>query len=104
MAVTHDDVRHVATLARLRVDDARLDHLVAELNGILKHMDALGEVDTREIEQGEFVPSVSTPVRSDASGPLKMYSPLASFAPAVRDGFILVHRLASHEDSENRAP
>jgi len=104
MAVTHDDVRHVATLARLQVDDARLDHLVAELNGILKHMDALGEVDTREIEQGEFAPGVSTPVRSDASGPLRMYSPLASFAPAVRDGFILVHRLASHDDSENRAP
>jgi aspartyl/glutamyl-tRNA(Asn/Gln) amidotransferase C subunit len=104
MAVTHDDVRHVATLARLRVDDARLDHLVSELNGILKHMDALAEVDTREIEQGQFAPSVSTPVRGDASGPLKMYSPLASFAPAVRDGFVLVHRLASHEDSENRAP
>jgi aspartyl/glutamyl-tRNA(Asn/Gln) amidotransferase C subunit len=104
MAVTHDDVRHVATLARLQVDDDRLEHLVAELNGILKHMDALGEVDTREIEQGEFAPSVSTPVRSDASGPLRMYSPLASFAPAVRDGFILVHRLASHEDSEDRAP
>jgi aspartyl/glutamyl-tRNA(Asn/Gln) amidotransferase C subunit len=104
MAVTHDDVRHVATLARLTVDDARLDHLVAELNGILGHMDALAEVDTREIEQAEFKPGTSTPVRSDSSGPMKMYSPLASFAPSTRDGFILVHRLATHEDSEDRSP
>ena len=104
MAVTHDDVRHVATLARLQVDDEKLDHLVSELNGILAHMDALGEVDTREIEQAAFSPKVSTPVRSDASGPMKMYTPLATFAPAVRDGFILVHRLATHEDSADRAP
>jgi aspartyl/glutamyl-tRNA(Asn/Gln) amidotransferase C subunit len=104
MAVTHEDVRHVATLARLEVDDARLDHLVTELNGILAHMEALAEVDTREVEQAEFAPKVGTPVRSDASGPLKMYAPLESFAPASRDGFVLVHRLSTHEDSENRAP
>lgn len=104
MAVTHDDVRHVATLARLRVDEEKLDHLVTELNGILAHMDALSDVDTREIEQAAFAPKVSTPVRSDSSGPMKMYSPLASFAPAVRDGFVLVHRLATHEDGADRAP
>jgi aspartyl/glutamyl-tRNA(Asn/Gln) amidotransferase C subunit len=104
MAVTHDDVRHVATLARLEVDDARLDHLVTELNGILGHMDALSEVDTREIEQAEFAPKVSTPVRSDASAPLRMYTPLSSIAPAVRDDFILVHRLATHDDSIDGAP
>jgi aspartyl-tRNA(Asn)/glutamyl-tRNA(Gln) amidotransferase subunit C len=104
MAVTHDDVRHVAELARLAVDEDRLDHLVAELNGILGHMDALAQVDTKEIELAAFVPSDSTPVRADSSGPLKMLAPLASFAPSVKDGFILVHRLASHEDSSDRAP
>ena len=104
MAVTHDDVRHVAELARLAVDDERLDHLVTELNGILTHMDALTQVDTREIEQAAFSPTDSTPVRADSSGPLKMLSPLASFAPSVKDGFILVPRLASHEDTADRAP
>lgn len=104
MAVTHDDVRHVAELARLGVDDARLDHLVAELNGILTHMDALAQVDTKEIEQAAFAPTQSTPVRADSSGPLKLLAPLASFAPAVKDGFIIVPRLASHEDSADRAP
>jgi aspartyl-tRNA(Asn)/glutamyl-tRNA(Gln) amidotransferase subunit C len=104
MAVTHDDVRHVAELARLAVDEARLDHLVVELNGILGHMDALAQVDTKEIELAAFAPSESTPVRADSSGPLKMLAPLASFAPSVKDGFILVHRLASHEDSSDRSP
>ena len=104
MAVTHDDVRHVAELARLGVNQEKLDHLVSELNGILAHMDALAQVDTKEIELAAFSPVQSTPVRSDSSGPLKMLAPLASFAPEVKDGFILVPRLASHEDSADRAP
>jgi len=104
MAVTHDDVRHVAELARLAVDDERLDHLVAELNGILVHMDALSQVDTSEIEHAAFAPAASTPVRSDSSGPLKMLAPLASFAPSVKDGFIIVPRLESHEDAADRTP
>jgi aspartyl-tRNA(Asn)/glutamyl-tRNA(Gln) amidotransferase subunit C len=104
MAVTHDDVRHVATLARLAVDESRLDHLVTELNGILAHMDSLAQVDTKEIEKAKFAPTESTPVRADSSGPLKMFAPLSSFAPSVRDGFIIVPRLASHEDSADRAP
>ena len=104
MAVTHDDVRHVAELARLAVDDEKLDHLVTELNGILGHMDALAQVDTKEIELAAFSPTQSTPVRADSSGPLKMLAPLGSFAPEVKDGFILVPRLASHEDVVDRAP
>ena len=41
MSVTNDDVLHVAQLARLAIDNARLPGLVAELNGILQHIDAL---------------------------------------------------------------
>jgi len=104
MAVTHDDVRHVAQLARLGVDDERLDHLVAELNGILAHMDVLSQVDTREIEQTIPAPIDSTPLRSDSSGPLPMLTPRESFAPSMRDGFFIVPRLASHEDGADRAP
>ena len=38
MAVTPDDVRHIAELARLGIDDARIPSLVDQLNGILGHM------------------------------------------------------------------
>ena len=104
MAVTHDDVRHVAELARLAVDDERLDHLVAELNGILTHMDVLSQVDTSKVEQITSAPVESTPLRSDSSGPLPMLTPRESFAPSMRDGFFIVPRLASHEDAADSAP
>ena len=99
MPVTHDDVRHVAELARVAVDQERLDHIVAELNGILAHMDELAQVNTTEVEQTMTKASESTPLRSDSSGPLKLEAPRESFAPSMRDGFFLVPRLATHEAS-----
>jgi aspartyl-tRNA(Asn)/glutamyl-tRNA(Gln) amidotransferase subunit C len=103
MAVTQDDVRHVAELARLAVDAGRLDHLVSELNGILVHMDVLSQVDTAAVDQAFAVPVDSTPLRSDSSGPLPMLASAETFAPAMRDGLFLVPRLASHEDSSDSA-
>ena len=41
MSVSEEDVRHVATLARLGLDPERIPTLVAELNVILAHMDVL---------------------------------------------------------------
>lgn len=107
MAVTHDDVRHIAELARLGVTPERLDDLVRELNGILMHMEVLAQVDARDGEE-ELPPSgqptASTPLRADSSGPIPMLLPLESFAPSARDGFIIVPRLASHDDPTDSAP
>jgi len=107
VAVTHDDVRHIAELARVGVSTERLDDLVRELNGILAHMEVLAQVETAA---GENQPSpsgkppASTPLRSDSSDPIPMLLPLESFAPSTRDGFITVPRLASHDDSVDSAP
>jgi aspartyl-tRNA(Asn)/glutamyl-tRNA(Gln) amidotransferase subunit C len=99
MAVTQSDVLNVAELARLAVPTDRLEHLVNELNGILAHMDVLEKTDTSAIERNTAVPVESTPLRSDSSGPLPMLAPRESFAPSMRDGFFMVPRLATHEDS-----
>ncbi len=104
MAVTHDNVRHAAELARLAVDAERLDHLVVELNGILAHMDELAKVATDEIEKHVAKPVDSTPLRSDSSGPLPLTLPRESFAPSMRDGLFIVPRLASHEEGGERTP
>ena len=44
MAVTIDDVRHIATLARLGLTDARAAAIVAELNTIIGHMDICNHI------------------------------------------------------------
>ncbi len=98
MAVSHADVLHVAELARLAVSPERLDSLVAELNGILGHMEVLSKADTREVELAEFAPTDSTPTRADSSPPIPLRNPISSFTVSMKDGFILVPRLATHED------
>ena len=104
MAVNHDDVRYVAELARLSVDEGRLDELVSELNGILGHMEVLSQVNTAGVEHANPGPVESTPLRADSGGPLALESPREEFAPSMRDGFFIVPRLATHEDATDRAP
>lgn len=104
MAVTPDDVRHVARLARLGLDPARLEPLVRELNGILGHMEQLAAVDTSGIDMttdaglrsASGVPTAA--LRSDEGPPIPLALPREAFAPEMRDGFFLVPRLATHED------
>lgn len=107
MAVTNDDVRHIAELARVGVSPERLDDLVRELNGILAHMGVLAQVETPDSESDPSPsgrPPECTPLRSDSSGPIPLLLPLESFAPSTRDGFITVPRLASHDDPVDSAP
>ena len=100
MSVTIDDVRHIASLARLGLDERRADALVAQLNTILQHMEVLGKVDVGDAEPMAAVGSAGLPLRPDAGPPIPLARPLEAFAPETRDGFILVPRLATHEDAE----
>jgi aspartyl-tRNA(Asn)/glutamyl-tRNA(Gln) amidotransferase subunit C len=100
MAVTRDDVQHVAALARLALSDERAATLVSELNGILLHMDALAAVDTGGVEPAIGVGARGLPVRGDHGPPVPLARSLDAFAPAVRDGLLLVPRLATHESAE----
>jgi aspartyl-tRNA(Asn)/glutamyl-tRNA(Gln) amidotransferase subunit C len=104
MAIGPDDVRHVAALARLAVPERQLPELVAQLNGILVHMDALALVKTTDIPATQGVGDAAMPLRTDIGPPIPMLAPLDAFAPRVRDGFLLVPRLATHEDAGNDEP
>ena len=98
MAVTPDDVRHVASLARLAIAPDALNAYVAELNTILEHMDVLSRVDTEGVEPVAGVGASGAPLRSDDNKPVALARPIPDFAPKAKDGFFLVPRLSSHEE------
>ena len=100
MAVSIDDVRHVAALARLGLTDQRAAALVQEMNTILAHMDELSAVDTSGVEPVAGVGAGGLPVRADSGPPIPLVRSLDAFAPSVRDGFILVPRLSTHDTTE----
>lgn len=99
MAVTIDDVRHIAALARLGLSEERARTLVSELNTILAHMDVLSQVDTGGLAEGAAT-GAAAPLRRDVGPPIPLARTIDSFAPKVQDGFFLVPRLSTHEDSE----
>lgn len=100
MAVTIDDVRHIATLARLGLTDERAALLLAEMNTILGHMEVLSKVDTDGVPEAVGVGTGGLPVRADDVAPIPLARSLDAFAPALRDGFFLVPRLSTHESAE----
>lgn len=99
MSVTRADVLHIAELARLGVTPARADALTAELSAILSHMAVLSQVDTNAVLTAHGTGEIGTPLRPDVGVAALMTGTIASIAPSVRDGFFLVPRLATHEDS-----
>ena len=99
MPVTREDVLHIAELARLGIDAARADALTKELSAILSHMEVLSQVDTAAVSNTARVGAGGTPLRPDVGVPGVSPAALASIAPAMRDGFFIVPRLATHEDS-----
>lgn len=99
MSVTENDVRHVAALARLGLEPARIPTLVAELNGILAHMDVLSKVDTSNVGPITGVGAAGAPLRVDGGNQVPLSRPREAFAPAMREGLLLVPRLSTHEDA-----
>ena len=93
MAVTEADVLQVAVLARLAMPAGRVPALVRELNGILDHMAVLETVDVSSVGEDARAPM---PRRPDVVAPVPLVRPLEGFAPAPRDGFLLVPRLSTH--------
>ena len=110
MAVSKDDVRHIAGLARLGVPDDRLGTLVDELNGILAHMEVLQKVQTSGASAEAEALRTGLPLRADEGPSVALERPISKIAPQTRaldgaampsviDGFFLVPRLATHEDA-----
>ena len=50
MSVTNEDVRKVARLARIRIDDSRINEVRDDLNKILDFVCQLEEVDCMEVD------------------------------------------------------
>jgi aspartyl-tRNA(Asn)/glutamyl-tRNA(Gln) amidotransferase subunit C len=98
MAVTRDDVLHIADLARLGIDSSRADALTRELSAILEHMEVLSQVDTSQVALAAGVGAGGTPLRPDDREAPLMEGVRESFAPSMRDGFFIVPRLSTHED------
>ena len=65
MALDAATVRKVAKLARIRIEEARLEPLARELSGIMQWIEQLNEVDTDGVQPMTSAEAVSLPMRED---------------------------------------
>jgi len=93
VAITREEVRRVAALARLRLEPAEEERLTADLDHILEAFARLSTVDTRAIEPTAHVDDFGAYLRDDvATNPPAGDEPLAN-APASQGRFFRVPRI-----------
>ena len=93
--ISKDDVRHVARLARLRLEAGEADRMTAELAKILEHIDKLGELDLAAVEPTAHVLAVTDVLRPDKRRPSLSRDEALRNAPAVGDDCFRVPRMQS---------
>lgn len=93
MTLTADDVRRIAALARIGVDEERIPHLMRELDGILAQMAVLARVTAH----APAAPPDGMPLAADEPGSVPLDRPREALAPEMREGFFIVPRLSTHD-------
>jgi aspartyl-tRNA(Asn)/glutamyl-tRNA(Gln) amidotransferase subunit C len=66
--ISKKEVRYVAALARLEMDEQELESYGKDLGDILGYVTKLNEIDTSGVEPTAHVISVDTPFRDDERG------------------------------------
>ena len=90
MSIDIETARRVAKLARIRVDEADLPDLAAELSGILRFMEQLNEVDVTGVEPMTSVTPMRLKRRADVVTDGNIQGAILKNAPDAREGFFAV--------------
>lgn len=93
MAVDKETVRKVARLARLAVPDERLEPMTRELNGILKWVEQLQDIDTRDVPPMTSVVKMTLKMRDDVVTDGGYATDLMRNAPEGEDNFFTVPKV-----------
>jgi aspartyl-tRNA(Asn)/glutamyl-tRNA(Gln) amidotransferase subunit C len=93
LAIDIDTVRKVSRLARLATPPERLEPLTHELNGLLKWIEQLAEVDTDGVEPMTSVVDRALPLRDDVVTEGGDARRVTSNAPKTIDGFFVVPKV-----------
>ena len=83
-----DEVRHVAALARLGLDDAEVERLAAELQGILGHVATIAALPIADVPPTSHSLDVGAGLRPDVARPgVAREQALANAPDPAADGF-----------------
>jgi len=93
MALTLDDVRRVAYLARIAVDETETQAMLGQLNAVFALIAEMQAVDTSGVEPMSHALDVTQRLRADSVSEPDQRERFQSIAPQVQDGLYLVPKV-----------
>jgi aspartyl-tRNA(Asn)/glutamyl-tRNA(Gln) amidotransferase subunit C len=90
MSLSHEEVAHVARLARLRLEPDEMERLQGQLNAILDYIAMLQEVDVTDVPPTAQVTGLATVTRPDVVNTGLSREAALRNAPDQHDGMFRV--------------
>ncbi len=93
MKITTDEVKYVANLAKLYVDEAEAEKLTGEMESIINFADMLAEIDTESIAPTNHAMKVQNVFREDIVEKSYSQEDILKNAPSQEGGCYLVPKV-----------
>jgi aspartyl-tRNA(Asn)/glutamyl-tRNA(Gln) amidotransferase subunit C len=90
VAITQQNVRHLAKLANLALADAEVDRMAGELDAIVAYVEQLRAIDTKGVEAIAHVTGLVNVTREDQPGSMLTSKEILANAPLANEVAILV--------------
>ena len=93
MALKLDDVKRVAHLARIAIDEAEAQAVLSQINDVFKLIAEMQAVDTREVAPMSHALDVVQRLREDVVTEGDQHAAFQAVAPQVEGGLYLVPKV-----------
>jgi len=95
--VSKNEVRKIASLARLSLSEKELESRTDDMNNIINYMDTLNEIDTDNVEELYNVNDISNPLRDDTFEQSLEKKDVLKNSPSSNDDYIEVPLIVKKE-------
>ena len=93
MSLDKEKIKHVAKLARISVNEAKVDRLTKDLNSIFKFIEQLNELNTDKVEPLTSVAETTLKFRSDEVKSENIREQIIKNSPEDNEDFFVVPKV-----------
>lgn len=93
MSVTPEEVKKIAYLARLHLDDSEAGKMAGDMNAILAYVEKLSEVDTEGVSELAWYEGKRTPAQPDVVQRFEHVAEAMQNAPQSEGNFFIVPKV-----------
>ncbi|VAW64844.1 Aspartyl-tRNA(Asn) amidotransferase subunit C @ Glutamyl-tRNA(Gln) amidotransferase subunit C [hydrothermal vent metagenome] len=93
MSLGHDEVKNIAHLARIDIEEKNIEGYASNLSGILQLVEQMNSVDTENVKPMAHPMDVSQRLRADEILEENQREIFQKVAPETEDGLYLVPRV-----------